>query len=72
MGQSLTIEVYDWSFDLRMLLDDTRFPQLGALTLSIQARPEPTKASALAALLERTPTLRYVAWNYLEPGPLPP
>ena len=72
MGQSLTIEVHDWSFFLRMLPDDTRFPRMRSLTLSIQAHPEPTNASTLAAPLERTPTLQHVAWRYLKPGLLAP
>jgi hypothetical protein len=55
-----------------MLLDDTRFPRLRALTLSIYARPEPSNAHALAELLERTPTLQHVAWRYLDPRPLSP
>ena len=71
-GQSLTIEVHDWSFDLGILLDDIHFSHLRALTLSIRACPEPTNASTLAALLMRTPTLQHVAWRYLEPGPLAP
>jgi hypothetical protein len=64
--------VHDWSFDLHMLLGNTRFPRLRALTLSIHACPEPTNARAFAALLERTPTLHHVAWRYLEPNPLTP
>jgi hypothetical protein len=68
-GQSLTIETHDWSFDLRIFLDDVRFPRLRDLSLSIQARPDPTNASTLAALLKHTRTLQHVAWHYLEPGP---
>ncbi|KAI0302868.1 hypothetical protein B0F90DRAFT_1925019 [Multifurca ochricompacta] len=68
--ENLTIEVYDWAFDLRSLFHEVRFPHLRTLALEIYARPEPTNARALAEFLERTPTLQHVAWYHLDPGPL--
>ncbi|KAH9952342.1 hypothetical protein BGW80DRAFT_1470396 [Lactifluus volemus] len=70
--ESLTVETHDQSFDLHMLLGETRFPLLSGLSLSIHARPEPTNSRTFSALLERTPTLQHVAWRYLEPNPLSP
>ncbi|KAI0260322.1 hypothetical protein BC834DRAFT_973575 [Gloeopeniophorella convolvens] len=67
--ESLTIEVYDWSFDMCALFHDVRFACLRALTLEIYADPA-CNAAALAALLERTPTLRAASWFFLDPGPL--
>ncbi|KAH9955860.1 hypothetical protein BC827DRAFT_828175 [Russula dissimulans] len=71
--ESLTIETHARTFDLHVLLHDVRFPRLRTLALAIHADlPEPTHAPALAAFLERTPTLEHAAWRPIDPGPLTP
>jgi hypothetical protein len=70
VGRSPTIEIHDWSFDLHTPLDNMRFPRLRALSLLIQARPEPTNASTLAALLEHMSTPCNVIALPRAPGPL--
>lgn len=62
--------MHDPSFDLHALLHDVRFPHLQVLALDILAPGAPSNARVLAALLERTLTLRHIAWKHLDPDAL--
>ena len=64
---------------VRLVLRPAYAPRRHALPAPARAHtlnPSPPRTDqrvcALAALLERTPTLEHVAWRYLEPGPLVP
>ncbi|KAI9511018.1 hypothetical protein F5148DRAFT_1327872 [Russula earlei] len=72
--ESLSIEAQVPSFDLHALLHDVRFPRLRTLALALAVHPAHSDpaAGALAAFLERTPTLEHAAWRHIDPGPLSP
>ncbi|KZV59732.1 hypothetical protein PENSPDRAFT_394510 [Peniophora sp. CONT] len=60
--ERLHVVLYDWNFSLSIMLGDARFDALKALTLELYA--EPTRNSeALAAFLERTPSLEALEWE---------
>ncbi|KAI0318365.1 hypothetical protein OF83DRAFT_30615 [Amylostereum chailletii] len=67
--ERLEIDVYDWTFDLGDLLGESKFGCLREVGLEVYADPEPN-SQAFCDLLENTPSLEVVKWQYIPLRPL--